>query len=159
MLYFLRFQIAAIWIKHAVIRIHCATWLELRSLLTMQRGRNACKLKIGVANSMCAIRIKRSLIVELRENLVNRIGFALWIENAAICFLQTRFNSWGFSAICEGRTSTKVIFESHHLKYAMNNRAFIQRTFGRASSTIMNLWTCYKAWRTPKNTLSKIGRK
>ena len=45
-------------------------------------------MKMGVVDSIRAIRFKYSWTVESQENLANRIGFTLRIENAAICDLR-----------------------------------------------------------------------
>ena len=52
-----------------VIRTGNENDCEAKTLLTKQRGQNPCELRMGVANSVCAVRLKHSLTVELREPL------------------------------------------------------------------------------------------
>ena len=48
-------------------------WSNLFSYWHSREGEKPCELKMGVANSIRAIRSKQSLTVALRENLANRI--------------------------------------------------------------------------------------
>ena len=50
--------------KLAAIRTRSETYCELKTLVTNQRGRNSCKLRRGVANSIRAIRTEHLLTVE-----------------------------------------------------------------------------------------------
>ena len=71
------FKSLAIRITFVAVRIRSATYCKLKALVTNQRWRNPCELKMGVASSICAIRIKHVLTVNC--------GTTLRTESDSLC--------------------------------------------------------------------------